>query len=126
MPAPERDYRFQYAMLWRYIGADEYGNPVVGEGAQIKVRWENKQLEMIDPKGQPIKLDALVQSIEEIPVNSMMWLGCEDDLPALTDITNLMQVAAYDDIPDVKGRAHRLTYGLKRYNDKFPAIQVDE
>lgn len=124
MPAPETDYRFQKAQLWQRIGDDEYANPLVSEREELTVRWENKQLEMMNPLGQPIKIDALVITIHTIPVGSIMWLGKAVDLPIdLDDITNLMEVVAYDDIPDVKSRAFRKTVGLKRYTDKLPTIQ---
>lgn len=124
MPHPETDYRFQKAQMWEYVGDDEYVNPVVSARVELTVRWEYKQIEMLDPKGQPIKLDALVISPEEIPVKSIMWLGKESELPDdLSTITELMQVVAYDKIPDVKGRVFRKTYGLKRYTDQLPEIQ---
>lgn len=124
MPAPELDYRFQRAQLWERIGDDEHSNPIISARVELKVRWENKQLEMLNPSGQPIKIDALVIVIRMIAVGSIMWNGCEDDLPDdLTTITNLMEVVAFDNIPDVKGRVFRKTVGLKRYNDKLPEIR---
>lgn len=124
MPAPELDYRFQRAQLWERIGDDEHANPIISTRVELKVRWENKQIEMLTPSGQPIKIDALVIVVRDIKVGSIMWEGCEDDLPDdLSTITKLMEVVAFDNIPDVKGRIQRRTVGLKRYNDKIPEIR---
>lgn len=123
MPHPEQDYRFQKAQMWEKVGDDGYGNPIISVRVELCVRWENKQIEMIDPDGQPIRVDALVQYIEDIEVGSIMWLGCEDDLPdSGIPTTKLMEVVAFDDIPDVKGRVFRKTFGLKRYNQLLPVI----
>lgn len=125
MPYPEQDYRFQRAVLWRYIGDDEYGNPVVQEGIDITVRWEDKQIQIIGPNGQPMSLDATVESIKEIPINSILWKGSTSSISTIDEITGFMQVVTQDKTPDVKARVFRLTYGLKRYNEEFPEIQVD-
>jgi hypothetical protein len=111
MPAPESDYRFQTCQMWARTGDDEYGNPIVAPAVQLTVRWENKQLEMIDPKGQPIRIDALVITVDSIPVGSILLLSGSSDY---------MEAVAYDDIPDVKGRVFRKTVGLKRYTDTLP------
>lgn len=123
MPAPELDYRFQKAQLWMRTGTDEYSNPLLSGRQELVVRWENKQIEMIGPNAQPIKLDALVQAVITIEVGSIMWEGREENLPEnVEDYTNLMEVVAYDYIPDVKGRVVRRTYGLKRYNQTLPTV----
>lgn len=123
MPFPEQDYRFQKAQIWQRKGDDPYGNPIIGDRQELTVRWEDKQLEMIDPQGQPIRIDALVIHVCSIEVGSIMWRGCQADLPDdEVPTVGLMEVVALDDIPDVKGRAFRKTAGLKRYNDKLPRI----
>lgn len=113
MPAPELDYRFQTCSMWARIGDDEYGNPLLSAPTTLKVRWENKQIEMIDPKGQPVRIDALIQAIVVIPVGSILLLSGS---------TDYMEAVAFDDIPDVKARAFRKTVGLKRYTDRLPEL----
>ena len=71
MPAPEQDYRFQKAQLWQRKGDDAYGNPIIGERQELTVRWEDKQLEMIDPQGQPIRVDALVVHVCDFPFSAV-------------------------------------------------------
>ena len=125
MPAPELDSRHQCAQLWRAVGVDDYSNVKVSEREELKVRWENKSIEVVDPRGIPIKVDAVVHSICEIETDSIMWLGKADDLPEdeiNTDIPGLMQVVVYNYTPDIKGRVVRRTYGLVRYKDRLPEI----
>lgn len=124
MPFPEQDYRFQVAQLWQVrSNKDRYGNPIVYGRESIAVRWEADEIQVIGPNGQPISLDAMAVVLCDIPIGSMMWLGCEDDLPADgIPTSNIMEVITSSSIPDVKNRVSRRKVGLKRYTDKFPAI----
>lgn len=125
MPTPETDDRFQKAQLWVIIGVDNYTNPLLRERIEITVRWEDKTVEILDPKGVPIRIDAFMHSTKEIPTGSILWKGCLEDLPTpATNITNLMQVAFTKTIPDVKNRAVRKTYLLKRFSDRLPTVQA--
>lgn len=126
MPAPELDYRFQFAQLWERSGDDGYANPIIGARQQICVRWENRKAEMLSPTGQSIQVDAMVVVICDIPVGSIMWLGDTASLvgSGIPD-EGLMIVVAFDNTPDVKGRVQRRVAGLKRYNDVLPTIEVE-
>lgn len=124
MPYPEQDYRFQKAQLWRRRGDDAYGVPLVSAREELTVRWENKQRQMLNPNGQPIAVDATVIVLCDVAMGSIMWEGCDDDLPEDgVPTSGLMEVVAYDRTPDVKGRITRRRLGLKRYTDKLPEIQ---
>lgn len=124
MPYPEQDYRFQKAQLWTRRGDDEYGVPLIAARQELTVRWENKQRQMISPSGQPIAVDATVIVVCDVAMGSIMWEGCVADLPDDGIPTSgLMEVVAFDNVPDVKGRVFRKTVGLKRYTDKLPEIQ---
>lgn len=128
MPTPELDSRHQCAQLWRCVGVDEYSEPLVSAREELKVRWENKSIQMVDPKGTPIRVDAIVHSTCDIEENSIMWLGVASDLPEdeqNTDIPGLMQVAIKNYTPDIKGRIVRRTYGLIRFKDRLPTIVED-
>ncbi len=123
MPAPELDSRHQKAQYWKYHSVDNYNRPRVYERCEIMVRWENKQLEIVGPNAEPIKLDGFVHSVIEIPIGSILWKGCAADIPEDTeDITNLMEVVAQDHTPDIKGRVARRWYGLRRFTSKLPEI----
>lgn len=125
MPAPELDSRYQCAQLWRAVGVDEYSNVKVSPREELKVRWENKSIEITDPRGIPIRVDAYIHSICEIATDSIMWLGKFSDMPLETeDIPGLMQVVVYNYTPDIKGRVVRRTYGLIRFKDRLPTIVV--
>lgn len=123
MPTPELDGRYQCAQLWRAVGVDNYSNPKVSVREEIRVRWENKSIEILDPRGLPIRVDAVVHSICDIPTDSIMWLGEAKDLPDdMRKISNLMQITVKNYTPDIKGRVIRRTYGLIRFKDKLPVI----
>lgn len=123
MPAMELINRHQRAQLWRKVGVDEYNNTRVSAREELVVRWENKRIQTLDPKGQPIDIDAIVHSTCTIEDGSIMWEGCADDLPEDTsNIDNLMEVVAFNHTPDIKGRVIRKTYALKRYTNRLPTI----
>lgn len=123
MPAPETDYRFQCCVFWERIGDDAYGHPLLSSPIELRVRWENVQVEFLTPDGQPIKVDALVIVTRDIPVGSILWLGRLSDLEdQQTNITNLMLCIGMDNIPDIKGRVFRRTARMKRYTDNLPTV----
>lgn len=126
MPAFEVMDMQQDAVLWRKTGSTEYNVTIVSAAESLKVRWVNKRREIVDSKGNTIATDAQVVSCEDIPIGSIMWEGCYDDLSSGTGSTpvptgNLMIVVTHDRASDIKNRVTRRTYNLMRYQD---VIQV--
>lgn len=124
MPAPEQDYRFQTAQLWRRVARnDRYANPLVRSREELKVRWESTDAQIIGPNGQPISLDVMAVVLCDVEIGSMMWLGCAGDLPdSGVPTSDIMEVISFKNTPDDKGRFYRKVAGLKRFTDKFPVI----
>lgn len=117
MPSIEKSSRRQFAVLWpspvngQYDG---YGNAVVDEPVQLKVRWE-------DGKGEGNARSAIVDVDREIAKGSTMWKGKLEDLPTAPDKpTNLMSVAQYGEIPDVKGKRPKRTVKLVLLGSQLP------
>lgn len=121
MPAFETMDLTQDAVLWAKTGADEYNVTLVSSAVGIKCRWVNKRREVVDAKGNTIATDAQVVVCADIPVGSILWEGCIDDIagtgsdPAPTG--GLMSVITSDRATDIKGRVTRRTLNLMRYND---------
>jgi Bacterial Ig-like domain (group 3) len=125
MPPLETSDRFQDAVLWPVSSYDQYGQALISPTAcPLKVRWIEKQSEMLDPKGNTIAIDATVVVDRKIEVGGLMWKGCINDLEivgtAAPSPAGLMEVKAYNETCDVRGREIRRTVGLMRYRDKFP------
>lgn len=120
MPSLEVSSRHQKAVLWAASSHDDYGNPLVDAAAEITVRWVEKRTEGVGPNGEAIAIDATVVVDQEIAVGSIMWLGAKDDLPDTP--TNLKQVVAYNQTPDIKGREFYRTVSLIRYSDTLPTL----
>lgn len=124
MPAIETAYRRQKAVLWPWSGYDSYAEPLRGEPVEIDVRWLNKSREVPGPQGSPITVDATAVVDREIVVGSLMWLGELADwygTGSAGDDTALMEVVAYGEVPDLKGRDIRRTVGLVYFRDTPPA-----
>ena len=123
MPQPETSGRLQKAVLWERDGVDDYGQPTVGEGEELDVRWEFKEEDVLDPRGNPIRVDANAVVSQRIPVGSNMWLGSLNDWPGTgtpEPDDELMVVVAYQEVPDVRNRVSRRKVYLKRHRDALP------
>lgn len=118
MPDIEVSDLDQTAVLWPATGAvDRYGEPAVGDGEEIAVRWEWRQSEAPGPQGGTILLDAVAVVNQAITKGSLMWLGELADWPGTADggDEDVMRVATYGEIPDLKGRSIRRVVGLQRH-----------
>ena len=127
MPHMELSYRRQKAVLWEATGVDDYNEPIVSAPEELDCRWVNKRREMVGNDGTPIAVDATVVVDREIPINSLMWEGSLDDLPAGTSFTvadgQIMKVLLCNRTPDIKARVNRYTAGLMRFRDVLPEVQ---
>src|SRR5438105_1409755 len=105
---------------------DAYGQPTLGPPIELSVRWNDKQTEMLDAKGNTIAVDATVVVDRFIPVGSAMWLGRLTDLPGPVGEPEpergAMWVRSYNATSDLKGRATFYTVGLVRSRDKLPGF----
>ena len=124
MPALETRDRKQDAVLWQRSGYDKHGQATVEQPVALKVRWEDKFVEVLDPKGNTIGVDATAVVDRNVSVGSIMWLGCLDKLGPGASPQGLMEVKAFNSTPDIRNRAQRRTVGLMRFRDKLPTIQM--
>lgn len=123
MPAPEVTSRYQKVVLWAKTGVDRYTNTLRGDPVQLTVRWRYTNRDAMDPQGNKIQINATVDTEQDIPMNSLLWLGTLPEWnssgSAATD-TGLMEVVSFDNTPDVKNRVVKRTFGLKRYKNTLP------
>lgn len=123
MPALEVMDLIHYAVLWPWVGVDRRAVvKVSATPSEIRCRWSNKQKRMLDPNQNEIAVDATVIVAQDIVIDSIMWLGQEDDIPGTSGIpeSGLFQVKAFDRGDELKGRILRRQVGLIRFNDTFP------
>jgi hypothetical protein len=128
MPALETSDLLQSAVLWPFSGSyDPYGQPTVAAPVAVEVRWVDKRMEALDPKGDTITVDGFAIVDRHVDVGSLMWLGCPDGLVTEEDVVppkhnwgSLVQVKTYNNTPDVRGREQRRKVGLMRWKDELP------
>jgi hypothetical protein len=126
MPPIESSKRKQDAVYWPIAGVNEHGESYVGDPVALKVRWEYRNEQVVDPKGNVIGVQAVVVVDRVIAPESKMWLGklsdlSDDQLDETNDeINQLMEVVYYNEVPDLKGRRKRRIVGLTRYMDALP------
>lgn len=115
--------RFQKALYWAKSTYDNYGQPVLEEtAAELDVRWENVNKDVLDSQGNTISADAVVVVDRDIEVGSVMWLGCLADVEGTSLIpeSQLREVVSFSSVPDIKGRYYRRVAYLKRLHDTLP------
>jgi hypothetical protein len=125
MPPLERMDFHDRAMMWEVQRYDRHGNQLVAEPVELRCRWEEKQIEMLDDQGQRIVVDVILATTQNIPNGSLMWEGSEEDLEdevgtGLVPTDNIYEVIARDRGKDLKGRVTRYEFGLKRFKDVLP------
>lgn len=122
------------ALVWAKTGTSGSGEPVLGSYTEYKARWNMHAGRAMDPKGNTIAIDGKVALGFDIPVDSIVWEGGEQDLinalaatgtaPTVpyTPTTGLLQAVTTARAKDIKGRTTRREYGLKRFNGTLPTI----
>lgn len=131
MPPVESKDLKQTAVLWPWIGYDNYGKPIHGSPVELSplsiprngVRWLTKRRMMTDAQGNVIALDATAVVAQKIDPDSLMWLGTLSDWygTGSADTTTLgnelMIVKMYNEAPDIKNRSmnKRRDIGMLKY-----------
>lgn len=92
--------RRQKAVLWAYVGNNDYGQPTVDAPIEIKCRFEDVQEEFIDMVGAKVISDAKIYLDREVALHSVIWVGRLLDLPV--DPTNLLEVRKYSALPNLR------------------------
>jgi hypothetical protein len=89
----------QDAVLWSFTGIDDYSRPRVGSATALRVRWEHKLQENLNPQTQAQAVVAHVVVDRDIAVGSILWEGAIADVGVSP--TPLYQVSSLKKIPDV-------------------------
>lgn len=119
MPAPELSHRFQVAVLWPYEGvSDGYAQPTLGTPVELRVRWEDKQSDQLDPQGRRVRVDATATVDRDVTIGSEMYLGDMNDFAGtalgIDNDTKVMVVKTFNAVPDVRNRYSFKTVGLMK------------
>lgn len=118
-------------LLWEITGVNSFGDPVVGEPEELRVRWENGQKDIRKPDGTFVTVDATVMVTQDIKIGSTVWLAPNDDYSALTQFLgsgsgdpdqDIMQVVTSSKIPDIKNRNVRRVLGVARFKEDRPEV----
>lgn len=121
MPAQERAFRRQTAVLWAATGVDRYGQTTVGAPQEVCVRWNDVLQERRNKDGTTTTIVAQAVVDIDIALGSQMWLGTLDDWYAFGSAganTGLCQVWGFNKTPDLKARANFREVDLMRLRDK--------
>ena len=132
MPPPETFHRHDRMLLWRKVGNNRYGNPIVSSPEELMVRWEDGQKDVRKPDGTFITVDATVVVNIDIEMGSTVWLAPNKTYSALEQFmgsgsgvedTDIMEVVTRDITPDLKGRVKRRVLGVARFKQDRPELE---
>jgi hypothetical protein len=122
-PLEEMD-REQDAVLWPWVGTDRHNEPLFADKEDVAVRWVERRTEMRDPQGGVVAVDVTAVVDRVIAPGSRMGLGTVAEYDAMGTGTGatgeVLQVVAYAETADLRGRFARRTVGLARFRDALP------
>ena len=111
----------QKAVLWEASGShDDAGRVTLEAAVEISCRWVATYKTALDSHGDPITVTAEVMVAQDVPDESILWLGEKEDLP--DSPTRLMQVVGRANTPCVRDRATVRGLSLISYNDTLPDL----
>lgn len=88
---------------------------------EIYVRWGDSTIEMLDPHGNRISLDASAIVKQDIAIGSCMWLGRLEEWLGTGSgqpDESVWIVKAADSARDLKGRSRLRRVGLMKFRSK--------
>lgn len=134
MPPLEHKDFHDPAVLWAYVRTGRDGDPLVSDAVQIMTRWEDGQIEIPNPDGSYLTVDATIATNRNIPLNSIIWegekrldgtfLSFQDgtEYPSTGPTREIYEVVTRMRGEDIRGRIQRFEFGLRRYKDTLPRI----
>lgn len=129
MPPPETFHRHQTAVLWRKLGDNAQGEPILALPIELSptdgtgVRWESGNMININPTMgalmEALKVEAVVVVDTDIVYGSQMWLGALADWygtgSGVAGDGEVMWVVKKISVPDIKNRVSRREVWLSRF-----------
>jgi len=125
MPPLETCGRHQKVVYWAASGNyDVNGEPIVIDPVQLVVRWELREEEVLDSKGNTVLVEGNFVTDQDIIKGSVLWLGALADLPGTgSDITDFKRIVAFSKIPGLKARQFRRKAFFVFYSDEMPTVR---
>lgn len=126
MPPLESGDLDERCVLYRRVGTDGQGEPVVQYPRQYPCRWVETVRQIKNKDGETVEIEAQVAitNCPSVPLKSIVWRGGLNDVPGTADPpepgSELYEVVAAKSARDVKGNACRIELMLQRFNDTLP------
>lgn len=109
------------AVLWSRTGRDDQGEDTFASPVAVKVRWVPSTTIVTTAEGDTVQLVVRAGVDQDVPDNSVMWLGSYSSKPASgSKVSGLLQVRSKQTARDTKGRDPRYEVGLTFYKRNTP------
>jgi hypothetical protein len=93
----------QTAIYWEYQGTDAYGNKTYTDPVEIRVRWDDQTELVRDDTGKEVASKAQVQVLQDLEVDSWLYLGSLSDfgspIPNPEDVDGAYKIIRFDKNP---------------------------
>lgn len=109
------------AAYWAYSGVDDYGNITVSAAVEIDVFWNQTVTQLIQPDGKRVRVDGQVFCAIDLSEKGLLWHGNLADVPVSFN-NDLMEIAFFAKVPDIKSRKYTRYVGIRRYKDTLPTV----
>lgn len=96
--------RRQDAVYWPVVRVDSQNRVVLGTPVQLKVRWEDKVEEYIQPDGQPMISQSIIYVGQDVHLRGWLWLGLLASAPAdPTIVREAREIKCFEKLPKLRG-----------------------
>ncbi len=92
----------QTATLWVFNGVDNAGDPSFATPVQVTVRWEDRTIEFIDPRGEKTVSKSVVYLSQDVTSGDFMVLGT-DSTSDPTGVVGAFEVRDFRKTPAIDG-----------------------
>lgn len=124
MPPFETMDRRHRAVWVPKTGENKFSEGTYGAAEEIRVRYVAKSREMLDAKGNQVKVDATAVVVDDIQLGDLLWVPDDQSVSALTQWygtgsastdDDAMEVVAVNATADIKLANTRKTVGLNKW-----------
>ncbi len=115
--------RNQDAVYWAVGGLNDLGEPTVSAATAVKVRIEETTEETLDPEGNTIASQFVMNVGQDMPVGGFIWVGLLADYVE-PPTTSPLQIIEFEKIPNLRGTKFDRTIKLTRHSKQTPTLTV--
>ncbi len=92
----------QKAVYWEPIWRDQFGDLLYDSPVEIKCRWEDELVNVVDAAGREQVFEALVYTDRDVKIEGLLFLGTEGDLEGAEPPQAAKRIRRFEKLPTLK------------------------